>query len=463
MALKKLTRLLRGLLCFYCIAFASSKIYNGIEYVPLTAIVSQLNGRCWQIAPEGTAARYIAIIPIDSGSYSLEYSFIPDSNLVIHNNRKLKLPVPALVENNRLYLPAVVAAAIFPELDVPVLSTIETDRSGDTLIVRFLLDPLRAKTNSLLYQARRNSSLEYQLTLGCRIDSGFITQLRLLNLTSSSFFNGIKLDSNTIGTTLLCTFRQPVAETVITRANGLELRIFSMPKRRVTRIMLDPGHGGKDPGALGRLGTEEKNIVLDIARRARDHLKKQGFEVFLTREGDEYVSLADRAEKAVQSQAQVFVSIHANWAENRSACGLETYFLSEAKTDWERAVATRENEVFERELANPFIKKEDPVSLILADLAQHEFLVESSELALRIQESALHLMRPSDRGVKQANFYVLRNIFMPAVLVECGFLSNRQEEQLLRRAEHREKIARAIAEGIVNFVKLYELRLNGNR
>lgn len=450
------------LLSISTLLLAGTKIQNHIEYLPLTEIVAQLNGKCWQIASDSTPTRFLAIIPADSGSYSLEYSFIPDSNLVIHNNRKLKLPVPALIEKNQLYLPAVVAAAIFPELEVPALSTVELNKNGDTLIINFLLSPFQRKTAPLLYYGQKNSSLEYRLTLGSRVDSGFVGQLRLLSLTSSSILNGIKIDSNAVGTSLLCTFRQPVVETVFTRANGIELRIIPQPKYRVTRIMLDPGHGGKDPGAIGRMGTQEKNIVLDIARRVQNHLVKKGFEVSLTREGDEYVSLAQRAEKAARSKAQIFVSIHANWAENRAASGLETYFLSEAKTDWERAVAARENEVFERELANPFIKKDDPVSLILADLAQHEFLIESSELALRIQESGLDLVHTDDRGVRQANFYVLRNIFMPAVLVECGFLSNRQEERLLRRPEYREKIARAIATGIAKFAKYYELRLNGN-
>jgi N-acetylmuramoyl-L-alanine amidase len=453
-----------ALLALFTLLTAGTRNYNGIDYLPLTGIVARLHGTCWQVpATESTPVRFIAIIPAESDSSSLEYTFIPDRSLVIHNQRKLRLPIPARVENNQLYLPAVVAAAIFPELDVPVLSTIETDKKGDTILVRFLLDPVQTKSSPLLYYPQKNSSLEYRLTLGCRIDSAFSTQLRLLSLTSPSIFNGIRLDSGSVGTNLLCTFRQPTAETVLLRPNGVELRIYPLPPRRVMRIMLDPGHGGNDPGAVGRRGTQEKDIVLDIARRIRDRLVKKGFEVFLTREGDEYVSLAERAEKAARSQAQIFISIHANSSENRAAHGLETYFLSEAKTDWERAVAARENEVFERELTHPFLQKDDPVSFILADLAQHEFLNESSQLALRIQQSGLELTNASDRGVRQANFYVLRNIFMPAVLVECGFLSNRQEEQYLRRPEHREKIARAIADGIAGFARDYETRLNGNQ
>ncbi|MEO0070337.1 MAG: N-acetylmuramoyl-L-alanine amidase [candidate division WOR-3 bacterium] len=334
----------------------------------------------------------------------------------------------------------------------------------ETVAVRLLLDPLQGKKGPLLYHKERRSSLELRLILGCRTDSGFVQELGLLSLTSrSGLMNSLQLDTASVGTSLIWTFRVPMQETIINRANGIEVRLFPRPPRRVNKIVLDPGHGGADPGAIGRKGTQEKTIVLDIAQRVKKHLIKEGFEVILTREKDETVTLAERVEKATNSNADIFVSIHANWAPNRKACGLETYFLSEAKTDWERAVAARENAVFEREISNPLVKNDDPVSLILADLAQNEFLLESSELALRIQETTLPVLKSNDRGVRQANFYVLRNIFMPAVLVECGFLSNLTEEKLLRQPEHREKIARAIAKGVATFIRDYERRLNGKR
>lgn len=461
--------LLVSLNLFFAYAFADNpanpRTFNDIEYLPLSGITAHFQGRCWLVQSAGGETRFVAILPGAKDSLPIEYTFLVDSNLVIHNGKRLKLPLPAVMEKNQLYLPAVAVAAIFPELDVPILSTVETERNQDTLVVRLLLSPFQKKTGTLLFHHENNSSIEFRLTLGCRVDSGFVQELRLLSLTSTgSLLNGIKIDSGAVGTSLIWTFRQPVEKTIISRENGIEVWIFPRPKRRVTKILLDPGHGGKDPGAIGTLGTEEKTVVLDIAKRTKEHLVKNGFEVYLTREGDDYVTLAERAEKAIKTQSDIFVSIHANWAENKAATGLETYFLSEAKTDWERAVAARENAVFERELTNPLIKdKNNPVSLILADLAQNEFLYESSELAAQLQGSSLELIQTQDRGVKQANFYVLRNIFMPAILVECGFLSNRQEEKLLRSPERREKIARAIADGIARFAQDYESRLNGAR
>ncbi len=445
---------------------AGPRVINGIEYVPLSGLVSKLGGRCWYVSTGDGESRFIAVIRTGD-SVGSEYTFLPESNQVIHSGKKMKLPLAMIFEKKpspQLYLPAVVAAAIFPELDVPVLNTVESDRKKDTLIVRLLLNPLQKKIGPLLYHREKVSALEFRLSIGCRVDSGFVQQLQLFVLTGTHTpLNGVKIDTTTPTTRLIWSFRQPVAETIVPLPNGLEVRIFPQLRRRIKRILLDPGHGGKDPGALGRRGTREKDIVLDISQRVKSALLKKGFEVYLTREDDRYVSLAERAAQAAKSGAQIFVSIHANWAENKAARGIETYFLSEAKTDWERAVAARENAVFEREIANPFLKKDDQLSIILADLAQNEFLFESSELAAKIQEAAIGFVHANDRGVRQANFYVLRNIFMPAVLVECGYLSNRGEEGLLLKTEYRAKLARAIADGVANFAVEYERRLNGGQ
>ncbi len=435
----------------------TGKIFNGLEYLPLSGVVAREGGKCWWVEN-----RFLVLIPEDSTFQ--EYIFLPESAVVIHNGKRLFLPYPPVVEKGQLYLPAVLLAGMFPPLDVPVINAIETIKRQDTITVRFLLNPLQKTPQPLLFYKEKPSSLELRLTIGSRADPRFIQELQLLSLTSGEgLLNSIYIDTTCVATNLVLTFRQPVQETVVSQIKGVEIQISPRPPRRVRKIVLDPGHGGKDPGAIGKMGTEEKKIVLDIAQRVKKHLLEAGFEVILTRERDEYVTLAERAEKATRSGGDIFVSIHANSAPNRSANGLETFFLSEAKTDWERAVAARENAVFERELANPLFNKEDPVGLILADLAQNEFLIESSELASRIQEATLAVIKSNDRGVRQADFYLLRNIFMPAVLVECGFLSNPTEEKLLRKLKHQEKIARAVAKGIVTFAQDYERRLNGKR
>lgn len=443
------------LMALFLLATGPGPGASGVDYLPVSGVVARYGGTVWW-----AENRLIVILP-GADSNLNEYLFLPDSNLVVHNGKSLKLPLPGRVEKNQFYLPAVVLAGLFPELDVPVLSAVETDKTGDTTILRLLLNPLGKKAAAPLFFRERGSSLELRLVLGCRPDSALPAQLRLLALTGGNVFNGIMLDTLAVGVNLICTFRMPMNDTILVRGNSIEVRVWPKPRRRVRTVVLDPGHGGTDPGAVGFRGTEEKRVVLDICRRVKKHLTQAGFQVVLTRDTDEYLPLSRRAEIAAQCGADLFVSVHANAAPNRSAAGVETYFLSEAKTDWERAVAASENAVFEREIANPGAKEKNPVRLILADLAQNEFLFESSELAASIQRCAVQQGCAVDRGVRQANFYVLRNIFMPAVLVECGFLSNRQEEKLLRDPDHRERLARAIASGISDFSRDYEKRLNG--
>jgi N-acetylmuramoyl-L-alanine amidase len=228
--------------------------------------------------------------------------------------------------------------------------------------------------------------------------------------------------------------------------------------RIIHKIIIDPGHGGRDPGAVGPSGLTEKEIVLLISKELSKILKKQGFDVSMTRDDDSFVKLRERSRMANNSSAHLFVSIHCNASGvNRKATGFETFFLSTAKTSWARAVEAKENSVIEFETSE---ESESILDYILWDLAQNEFLRESSDLADYIQEGLGNNTDIVNRGVKQANFYVMREIYMPSVLVEAAFISNCEEEKMLKKSGFRKKIARGIAEGIVQFKKRYEKKLN---
>ena len=232
------------------------------------------------------------------------------------------------------------------------------------------------------------------------------------------------------------------------------------PKKQyfINKIVIDPGHGGKDPGAVGPTGLTEKEIVLKISMELKKILTKNGFTVLMTRDEDSFVRLRQRSRLANNSGADLFVSIHCNatgW--RKQAGGFETFFLSTAKTSWARAVEAKENSVIEFETPS---EKESILEYILWDLAQIEYLRESSDLAEFIQESMTDNITIEDRGVKQANFHVMREIYMPSVLVEAAFISNEKEEQLLKKQSFRKKIARGIADGILRFKKIYEKKLN---
>jgi N-acetylmuramoyl-L-alanine amidase len=226
----------------------------------------------------------------------------------------------------------------------------------------------------------------------------------------------------------------------------------------INKIVIDPGHGGRDPGAVGPGGTTEKEIVLKISKELKKILEKKGFTVLMTRDDDSFVRLRNRSQMANNSGSHLFISIHCNATGGRkNAGGFETFFLSTAKTSWARAVEAKENSVIEFETPS---EKESILEYILWDLAQTQYLKESSDLAEFIQESMAEKLTIEDRGVKQANFHVMREIYMPSVLVETAFISNPEEEKKLKTKSFRKKIALGIAEAVIAFKKLYEKKLN---
>jgi N-acetylmuramoyl-L-alanine amidase len=226
------------------------------------------------------------------------------------------------------------------------------------------------------------------------------------------------------------------------------------------RIVLDAGHGGHDPGAVGPGGLQEKDVVLDVTKRVVRLVEEGlGIKVALTRTGDYFVPLRDRTQFANKERAQLFVSIHANAHRDSDNQGVETYFLSSEATDNEaRQVAALENGVIELEPGNSRAKA-DTLKTILWDLAQSEFQEESSQLAETVQDSVTRSLRIASRGVKQAGFYVLGGAAMPAVLVEIGFVTNKKEERRLMDSQYRERVARAIYAGLAEYKRRYDQKM----
>ena len=230
-------------------------------------------------------------------------------------------------------------------------------------------------------------------------------------------------------------------------------------KNPIDIIIIDPGHGGENSGAVGPKGTKEKDIVLDIALRLESMLKssnQKGLQVYLTRRDDKFIPLEDRALFANQKGGDLFVSIHANAAKRRAAAGTEIYFLAQAKNDEARAAEALENSaiLFERPEGAPADTSE--LNFILMDMLQTEFLKESSDLAQIIHDRMKQKLDIPSRGVDQAGFFVLNKTYMPSVLVETAFISNPEEEKLLNKSTFRQKIAEAICQGILDFKNKYE-------
>ncbi|HEX6178995.1 MAG TPA: N-acetylmuramoyl-L-alanine amidase [Thermoanaerobaculia bacterium] len=222
----------------------------------------------------------------------------------------------------------------------------------------------------------------------------------------------------------------------------------------IRTIVIDPGHGGKEVGAVGPSGLMEKEVTLSVARKLASALESRiGARVVLTRDDDSQVSLDQRTALANQYRADLFLSVHMNAAVVKDAKGSETYFLSlEASDDLARRAAETENAAAGR-------GADDDLKLILWDLAHQEYLHESSRLAQTIQEEMNRATGVQNRGVKQAPFKVLLGATMPAALVEVGFISNPEEERKLQSGEFQDLMVTALVKAIERYKTEYETRI----
>ncbi len=228
-------------------------------------------------------------------------------------------------------------------------------------------------------------------------------------------------------------------------------------KYAIRTIVIDPGHGGRDPGAISATGIREKDIALSISKRLKSYLQKEGINVILTRRSDRFISLWRRAQIANEKKADFFISVHANAARTKYAHGVEVFYLSEAVDDFARATAAAENAALQYEDSsfNKF-KPKSAVATTLGDMLSDENRRESIELAKCIVRGMSKPLSLRNRGAKGARFYVLKGAQMPSVLVEVGFLSNRKEAMKLKDKNFQQRLAKAMADGILLYKYRYE-------
>jgi len=230
-------------------------------------------------------------------------------------------------------------------------------------------------------------------------------------------------------------------EQSLTRALGLKVR----------RIVIDPGHGGKDTGTIGPTGLQEKDLTLDVAQRLAQLVSDRlGAEVVLTRSADEFVPLERRTEIANNARADLFVSLHVNSSRYRSVNGIETFYLDLTDSEADLEVAARENAGSTRSVHE--------LSELIRKIALSDKLKESREFAGAVQQALYRVVRQvngqsRNRGVKKAPFVVLIGAEMPSILVELGFITNPQEERLLKNPAYRQRLAEAIFQGIEVYAK----------
>lgn len=228
---------------------------------------------------------------------------------------------------------------------------------------------------------------------------------------------------------------------------------LALPSDRpgVHTIVIDPGHGGSESGAVSPRGTQEKNLTLALARSLKSRLESRlPVRVILTRRSDSELSLEERTAIANQNKADLFISLHLNSSMGNSAYGAETYFLSVEASDEAAAAAAEAENGFSGvgTVASPDGDPLYDLQLMLWDLAQSNYLAQSQDFAKLVQEELNTALGLHDRGVKQAPFKVLNGAAMPAVLVEFGFLSNPAEEEKLNDASHRAELVAAMVRAI---------------
>lgn len=234
-----------------------------------------------------------------------------------------------------------------------------------------------------------------------------------------------------------------------------DLALADVFNLQVNTIVLDPGHGGRDPGTLGATGMREKDITLDVALRLRDRLRqREGYRILLTRDTDEAVALGDRVAYANEHEADLFVSLHVNWIPDASVAPLETYYFGLRTDDATLQLAHGENAAADYSVAE--------FNTMLQRAGNTVKFQESKELASTVQRSLVQSVgetnaAASDWGVKAGPFVVLLGVEAPAILAEMAAISNPDEEARLGTAAHREALAQSLEEGIIAYLQQRQL------
>ena len=412
-----------------------------------------------------------------------------NSSYIMIDDKPYQMPQITRVESNDLYVPAEDFLGILKATILPGINFDSRKEFLDIDIIRFNITGIHidVKSNGTIirlttkkpFSERNISSFInkhgwYYLTV-----AGAMVDTTTLNAGLS---RGVvrRIESDQIGKTAQVAFKlgkevishewyqsldpNEIVITLRTPLGKVDEYIEDVKERwRLDTVVLDAGHGGKDPGSQGKYGTKEKDVVLDITKRVGRLLEKNaGIKVIYTRDEDVFVPVIDRTKMANDTNGKLFVSVHANANKNRKIQGFETYLLRPGKSEDAIEVASRENAVIKLEEKTGQYDNLTGENLIMATMAQSMFMKESEDLAAIIQMELDKRLNTPNRGVKQAGFYVLIGASMPNVLVEVGYLSNPAEEKKLKQAVHKQRIAESIYEGIKHFKYSREKLLAGD-
>jgi N-acetylmuramoyl-L-alanine amidase len=342
-----------------------------------------------------------------------------------------------------------------------VISDITFSRSADDLTLTFFNKEFNYNFLNHLF-VDKNTNKIYDGINDVKFHNGEVlisdNLLALLNDNIDNFAvadNRIEIKSESLGNT-------PATSVDII---GQMLTKKKKNLNKINVIVIDPGHGGHDPGAIGYNDVKEKDIVLNVALKLRSHLLDYDptLKIFLTREDDRFIPLFRRTEIANQAEADLFISLHSNAGYRENAQGFETYYYH-FKTDESTKIIERiENSVLQQYESELDVNKAF-IDIIKEDMIQIQFINESRSLGMKVQSNLdyslnqLNNYRIMNRGIKRAKFLVLQYALMPSVLIELGFISNRREALLLTNNDYQKLMAKSIANAIISYKEEYELK-----
>ncbi len=444
----------------------ATKEMGGVQYVS-----SQELARL--IGAEEFFEPYLQKLVLKLGQHRL--TITPLSGVVVADDQSLNMPYPVRWVRGQIWLPA---KYIGPALSILT----QKDLAWDPARAAFLPPPpsvnitgleIKPKENGTLVSLHLTKPLKYEVKreganeIYILIRGGKPWEEGLQSILPQGVVEGVAVSSEDSLCRISFKLKRPqvkyssyVRSTPPRIILSLWQRGASGPPQKenpLNVVVIDPGHGGKDPGAIGLRGTKEKDVVLKIALRLRKLLRTRlKLKVILTREKDEFLPLSRRTQIANENKADLFLSIHANASRKRKVRGFEVFFLDYAKNDDARAIAAAENSAVRFENPLPSRQKLNDLDFILLDMIQNEYHKESSALAEVMVKRLSSKLGIRGRGIDQAGFYVLNGAFMPAVLVEVAFISNPEDEKLLKQTWFQKKVAEALYKGVKDFRERYK-------
>lgn len=453
-----------------------------ITYLSLSELAGVLGGEIkWEMV--GHRITYT-----DAG---LTFKFLIGSSFFVLNDTTYNMTHRARLKKGQLYVPA---ATFLPFLDRVTPQNIVWSAESKTVRVDseyFNVSDLsiQAKANGLLIDIYLSTPLAYEIFvtegnwLNVSIRNARINRNQVLSRRDSRYMYRLKVHQveNNQGQISMRLKRDVTEWSHKIQYNPTRIQIsikdvnFQFdtsttgrnigPDDKIDVIVIDPGHGGDDYGAIGQRGTREKDVTLSIAKRlARMIRKDKQFKVVMTRDRDQTLSLEKRAQIANDAGADLFISIHVNASPRRQVRGWNVFFLAPALNDSARAVEQLENSPFLRESyaadgqLGVDAGYQDPVISILSDMLMTEFQAESHDFAQMVDREFRKRLDTPARGIDQAGFFVLNKVFTPSVLIESAFISNKNEEKKLKDKKYQDKVARGLYEAIKRFKNKFESR-----